>query len=71
MPRMESRTLWTPRLFEQMRALFRKRRLTGNYGIEATLELEELMRKHMREWIVGGRALVIGSQGSGDSEHDT
>ena len=47
--------------------MFRKRKLTGNYGIEATIELEELMRKHMREWIVGGRALVIGSQGHGDS----
>ena len=41
----------------------RKGKLAGNYGLASTLELEGLMRNHMREWIAGGRTLVIGSQG--------
>ena len=40
-----------------------KGKLTGNYGVETVLELEGLMQNHMREQIVGGRMLVIGSQG--------
>ena len=40
-----------------------KGKLTGNYGLATVLELEGLMRNHMRERIVGGRTLVIGSQG--------
>ena len=39
-----------------------KGKLTGNYGLATVLELEGLMRNHMRDWIVGGRTLVIGSQ---------
>ena len=62
-PTMRSRTVWTEGLLGQMRSLFRKGRLTGNYGRASVIELEGLMRNHMREWIVGGRTLVIGSQG--------
>ena len=40
-----------------------KGNLTGGYGLATVLELEGLMRNHMREWIVGGKTLVIGSQG--------
>ena len=40
-----------------------KGKLRGNYGLDSVLELERLMRTQMREWIVGGRTLVIGSQG--------
>ena len=37
--------------------------LIGSYGVSTVLEVENLMRNNMMEWIVGGRALVIGSQG--------
>ena len=50
-------------MFKEQRALFRKKKLAGTYGIPTTLEMEELMRKNMMEHIIGGRALVIGSQG--------
>ena len=40
-----------------------KGNLTGFYGLASVLELEGLMRNHMHEWIVGGKTLVIGSQG--------
>ena len=43
--------------------MFRKKKLAGSYQIPKTLEMEEFMRKNMMEHIIGGRALVIGSQG--------
>ena len=53
---------WTEELFDKFRALFRKKMLQGTYGVSQTLELENLMRNNMMEWIAGGRTLVIGSQ---------
>ena len=52
---------WTEEMFQEQKALFREKKLKGSYG--AILELEDLMRKNMMEQIVGGKALVIGSQG--------
>ena len=56
-------TSWTEELFEWQRALFRKKKLPGNYGVKTTLNLGNLMRSSMMDQITGGRALVIGSQG--------
>ena len=43
--------------------MFRKNNLAGTYGLATTLNVEDLMRSNMMEQIIGGRALVIGSQG--------
>ena len=50
-------------MFQEQRALFRKKMLPGTYGTRIVLEVEDLMRKSMMEHIIGGRALVIGSEG--------
>ena len=54
------------KMFQEQRALFRKKKLQGTYvmpGRNIVLEVEDLMRKSMMEQIIGGRALVIGSEG--------
>ena len=53
---------WTEELFEESRSLLRNKMLKGTYSLSNTLELENLMRNNMSEWIAGGRTLVIGSQ---------
>ena len=50
-------------MFQKQRDLFRKKKLVGTYDLSTALELEDLMRNNMMEHIIGGRALVIGSQG--------
>ena len=53
-------------MFQEQRALLRKKKLQGTYvipGRNIVLEVEDLMRKSMMEQIIGGRALVIGSEG--------
>ena len=50
-------------MIQKQRDLFREKKLVGTYSISTTLELEDLMRNNMMEHIIGGRALVIGSQG--------
>ena len=59
----KSTKTWTKKMFEEQRALFRKKMLPGTYGTRIVLEVEYLMRKSMIEHVIGGRALVIGSEG--------
>ena len=58
-----AKNIWTESLFQQYKASLRNKTLQGTYGVTQTLALEELLKKHMLQWIVGGRALVIGSEG--------
>ena len=49
-------------MFQKQRDLFRKKKLVGTYDLSTTHDLEDLMRNNMMEHIIGGRALVIGSE---------
>ena len=54
--------VWSEKMFQEYRAMFRKKKLKGSYRISKVLEVENLMRNNMMEHIIGGRALVIGSE---------
>ena len=54
---------WTNSLINDLRSQIRSGTLRGNYGFEETRILEEFMRKYTLEFIVGRRALVIGTEG--------